>query len=532
MREQFFGKIFWYCLLGIALAHLIAFFVLHTPAEAVIVVLAGLVVLGLSIWKLELGLLIAFTELFVGSQGHLFDFDWFSIRMAIFVAVMLAWLVRLIIRRSQYHWDDPRLYPWMLLALAVVIGGLVGWVRNNEILNVFNDMNGYFYALYVLPMLSIEWVATKKRQLLQVLAAGATWIMVETLALLYVFSHASEPLEEILYTFFRDARIAELTRVSGDIFRVFLQSQFTVIIALFILISLLFVLWNRRRDRWFIVIGLIGSWATILISMSRSFWIGIVAGLIVGLGFIKRSGTLQGSISIWKATRRSLVRPRRKAFRYVVTMLLIGGSGIVSIVLLWGIIAFPIPENLGAGGLGSLLSDRMTELDEAAARSRWNLVEPMMLEIKERPFVGSGFGTEIRYQTEDPRLVASNQGWATTYSFEWGWLDIWLKMGFIGLLAFIWLGLFYLMSLWNSAKDVSRSWLVLAFLQAVIALFVLHIFTPFLNHPIGLGFLVFLIPFLTPSKTKLSFETVEEKIKSSKPATQTTPAMTSTTNTR
>ena len=514
MKKQFFGKTFWYCLLGIALAHLVAFFVLHTPVEAVIVVVAILIVLGLSIWKLELGLFIAFAELFVGSHGHLFSFDWFSIRMAIFVAVMLAWLVRIIMKRSQYRWDDARLYPWMLLGLAVVVGGLIGYLRNNELLNVFNDMNGYFYALYVLPMLSINWIATKKRQLLQVLAAGATWIIVETLALLYVFSHASESLEEILYTFFRDARIAELTRVSGDIFRVFLQSQFTVLIAFFILISLCVLLWKRKKDRPLIILGLIGSWATILISMSRSFWIGVVAGLVAGLVFLRID------------RRKPVIDTLTRVIPRFLTLVLTAGFGLL---LLWGIIAFPIPENLGAGGLGSLLSDRMTELDEAAARSRWNLVEPMMLEIKERPFVGSGFGTEIQYQTEDPRLVASNKGWATTYSFEWGWLDIWLKMGFLGLLAFIWLGVYYLMSFWYSAKDKEKGWLMVAFFRVVVALFVLHIFTPFLNHPIGLGFLVFLIPFLEIKESKLSLESIREKVKTEK---QSIPAEVATTSSR
>ena len=50
-------------------------FCLDTPIEAVIVILISLVVLALSIWKLELGLLVAFTELMVGSHGHLFSFD-------------------------------------------------------------------------------------------------------------------------------------------------------------------------------------------------------------------------------------------------------------------------------------------------------------------------------------------------------------------------------------------------------------------------------------------------------------------------
>ena len=311
-------------------------------------------------------------------------------------------------------------------------------------------------------------------------------------------------LEEILYTFFRDARIAELTRVSGDIFRVFIQSQFTVLIAFFILVSLAVILWQRKQDRLLVVLGLIASWATILISMSRSFWVGAVVGLVSGVCFISYR-------------RQPWLPPIADKIKSALIFIL---SALIGLVCLWGIIAFPFPENMGAGGLGSLLSDRATELDEAAARSRWNLVEPMLLEIKERPFIGSGFGTVIEYESEDPRVVAAG-GKAETYAFEWGWLDIWLKMGFLGLLAFIWLGLFYLMSLWNSAKDQERGWLMIAFFRVVIALFVLHIFTPFLNHPIGLGFLVFLIPFLTPKKPKLSLESVRSKVESKKPRVQT-----------
>ena len=516
MKKQFFGKTFWWCLLGIALAHLIAFFVLHTPIEAIVVVAVGLTVFGLSIWRLELGLFIAFAELMVGSHGHLFSFDWFSIRMGIFVAVMLAWVIRVMLKRSKYTYEDARLYPWLLLGLAVVTGGVIGWARGNELMNVFNDMNGYFYALYLLPMLSIDWIATKKRQLLQVLSAGVTWLIMETLALLYIFSHSSEALEEVLYTFFRDARIAELTRVSGDIFRVFLQSQFWVIVGLFVLASLCVIYWQRKQDRLLVYIGLVGAMATIVISMSRSFWLGVFVGVLVVLAFLFNKKKFK-FIPAWK----SLVR----------RVMVIGSAIVVSVLLLWGIVAFPFPQNLGAGGLGSLLANRATELDEAAARSRWNLIQPMMLQIKKLPFTGSGFGTVIEYESEDPRLVAAG-GTAETYAFEWGWLDIWLKMGFLGILSFVWLFVFYVLSLWNSAKKGNAGWLMVAFLRSVVALFVLHIFTPFLNHPIGLGFLIFLIPFLTPSEAKLSLEAVKEKMKTKKAAVQATPAMTSTTNSR
>ena len=51
--------------------------------------------------------------------------------------------------------------------------------------------------------------------------------------------------------------------------------------------------------------------------------------------------------------------------------------------------------------------------------------------------MGRGFGATVTYQTRDPRILADNgSGEYTTYAFEWGWLDIWLKLGIFGLAAY------------------------------------------------------------------------------------------------
>ncbi|MBU0531772.1 MAG: O-antigen ligase family protein [Candidatus Uhrbacteria bacterium] len=494
LREQFFGRTFWFVLAGAVLAHLVAFYALHTVFEGWIVIAIFVLVFRLAIKRLDLALLVAFAELFVGSHGHLFSFEWFSVRMAIYAAIMLAWLVLLINKKITINLKDQKLYPFYALGFAVVLGVTIALARGNVKADIFNDMNAYLFLGYLIPMLSVQWDAIKRRRLLQTLAAGSAFIVAEVLALLYLFSHASPELEKIMYTFFRDARIAELTRVNGDIFRVFLQSEFTVVAAFLILMSALYFLWHRRQDRNIVGLGLIATISTIVISLSRSFWVGAVAGSLVVFLLV-------------------LFAFRIKPLYVFKRCLLLVVFTIAGVALLWNLLAFPFPAAMGVGGFGSLLSDRATELDEAAARSRWALVGPMMEEIKESPVMGRGFGTVVEYESADPRVQNLQGGIATTYSFEWGYLEIWLKMGFLGILAFAWIFVFYVMTLWNAAHDEESHWLGVGLLATVMALFATHVFSPYLNHPIGLGFLIFLIPFLKTKTPQLSLAALRERIR-------------------
>ncbi len=481
-KEQFFGKAFWYAFGGLTLTFLLAYGVRGTIVELVAVGLIGLVTLLATMHRLETGLLIAFTELIGTSHGHLMSAHGITLRMAIFGAVMIAWLTHLV-RGKRLNLRDRRLWPYGFLFGAVILGFFVGLrgIDHDAIASVIDDGNGYFYLLYILPMLTVDWDALKKKVLLQVFAGAASFVAVLTLVILYLFTHMTEPVQRILYAFFRDARVAELTRVIGDIFRVFLQAQFFVVVLALLLASASFWFWKNRKDQNAIALWMILALSTLIISLSRSFWIGLIGG-VVSLAIV-------------------VLRIRRPSFKEVVIKKLSGLLMLVtSVALLWIVLAFPFPRGANVSGFGDLLSDRTLQGDDVAVSSRWNLLPAMMHEIGENYVFGKGFGAIVAFKSDDPRVRAIYpDGMWRTYSFEWGWLDAWLKMGIFGPIALLWLGISSGLGLIRGFKN-EHAWLSIGLFAGLVALYATHTFSPYLNHPIGLGFLIFLTPFLVTNK--------------------------------
>ena len=110
--------------------------------------------------------------------------------------------------------------------------------------------------------------------------------------------------------------------------------------------------------------------------------------------------------------------------------------------------------------------------------------------------MGQGFGATVTYRTNDPRALASSpNGLYTTYTFEWGWFDIWLKLGLLGLLAY--LGLIF-----KIIKDGLKinSYFSLSLVTGLLVLITVNIFSPYVNHPLGIGYIILTIAMMDQKK--------------------------------
>ncbi len=509
--KQFFDRNTLYGIGALLAVHITAWFTQHTVWSAIpfaIIVIGALIITKRSlVW----GLAFAMLEIFVGGHGHLIDVSIggtaLGIRQGIFLAVMLGTLYHVVVNYVRPRFVAERDVPFVFLAVAIALGTISGFARNS-VGAAFDDMNGYATFAYLLPVAMIVWTPEAKRVLLWTFALAATWVASSSLVFLFLFTHLSADGVWALYKFARDARLLEATMLSGPAwlvsllpngawyFRVFEQGQFIVMMFTVLLCGVMMFVTKSWRERFALLVPMALMFAVDIGGQSRSFWLGLLVSLFLfGMVFLRERPTIQ-----------NIVRMK------TVGMLAI----LVAVMSLWLVVVFPVPSRPDFT-TSPFYRGQNDSTRDLAVSSRWNLLGPMMTEIGKNPLWGSGFGTSVTYISDDPRLRAVNgTGEWTTYRFEWGYQDIWLKMGVPGLLAFG----FYLVTILRAGyrsvveREETR-WLTLSMACGVIALYVAHVFSPYLNHPIGLGFMVFVLPFFTWRDMPLpTMESLKDRIPS------------------
>lgn len=486
--EEFFGKPFRNTLLGFAGLFVLSMVGYFSHTSLLILILLGVATSITTFRKLEHGLVIAFLELLSNAHGYILfapvgSFT-ISARMVIFISVFVGWGITLFTKRSLINVQRVRLIPFFPILLAVGIGTIVG-ILNRSVVEVFQDGNAYLYFAYALPILSVSWASLKQRIVLQMLAAATVFTSAFSLLILNAYTHFPESVLKIGYVYLRDIRFAEITSIGSGLFRVFAQTQFFALAFGLLLIPRLF-LEQTRRERIVTTGTLSLIFSVLFISMSRSFFFGFGGALAViclSLFFVYR-------VQI----KRILI-----GMGYTVIVGCIGFALILFAVL------FPFTQNRGSADELTLMLGKRTTESDAAVSSRWNLLNPMLQHIQDSPILGQGFGQTVTFKTDDPRVRAMNpNGTWTTSSMEWGWLEIWLKMGILGPLGFLFLFFMMVRSAVFSLRS-EKSWVSVWIIATLTFLYFTHIFSPYLNHPIGIGTVLLLVIFLPEQNNPFSF---------------------------
>lgn len=463
MEVKLFGKLFKYTFLFLIAIELLSLFATIVPAASqvlfFIILLAGLII---SLVKLEYGLYIILAELFVGGKGHLFSLDFdgttISIRIALFLIILAIWLAKKIKLKELPNFKI--LIPFYLLFIAILLGAIQGFY-NNEFSKLFFDFNGWIY--FALAPIFFDLIKGQKviNNILQILTASTTYLALKTIGILILFAHNITGIGGMFYKWVRDSGVGEITYMSGTVFRVFLQSQIYILIGLLIVLFI-FISYKHQLNKKLsahILLYLYLTSLALMISQSRSYWVGAILGLITLF-------LVAYFISKTKLKKLFIV-------------------GLLLIAMVWSQIF--LIQLITLNFEGNLISQRFANLNsEAAGISRVNQIAPLNAGILESSFLGHGFGKELTYISTDPRIVQQYPGGIyTTYAFEWGYLDIWLKLGLFGLGAYFLLLLFLISGAIKNPKPVQLGMLV-----ALVALLATNIFSPYLNHPLGIGYIL------------------------------------------
>ncbi|MDP2736430.1 MAG: O-antigen ligase family protein [bacterium] len=437
----------------------------------------------LALRRLGYGLYILLTELLIGSFGYLFYFEngglKISLRIALWLIIMSVWLAKAVIKLVKTKklelnfFRSPYLFYFLALFLFIALGVISGFLHNNSLNNIFFDFNNWLYFLLVFPIFSVWQNDNNLKIIKQIFLASIGWLSLKTIILAYIFSHSFNYFILDLYLWVRRSGVGEITQVVPGFSRIFMQSHIFVLIGFFILLFYLLKNLNEKpaalNKQNFYLIGFNALLlSTIIISFSRSFWLGLAAG---GL-FICLIAIFKLKISLKK---------------FIVFNLMIISTIILSLALTFFIIKFPYPAPSGDFNATNLLSDRATQAtNEAGASSRWQLLPPLWQKIKLGPILGQGFGATVTYKSSDPRVLAVNStGEYTTYAFEWGWLDVWLKLGVLGLLAYL---ILFAKIIYNTLKI--NSYFSLSLAAGLVIILAVNIFSPYVNHPLGIGYLI------------------------------------------
>ncbi len=462
----------------------------------------NLVFFVICLWRFEIAFWVLMVELVIGSKGYLFYFEGdgliFPIRISFWLILMSVWMGKILIIFKNNKKEVVSQVPffksiyfnyYIALGVFVLIGLFNGYLNKNELNNVFFDFNAWLYFLLIFPA---SYVLRNKKMIYDfkdVFIGAVTWLLVKTFLVLYLFSHNFSFLPAV-YKWIRITGVGEITRVQDGFYRIFFQSHVFILIAFFLVFSFIvkngfFLKKIKSKRSIFFLFVLSGLLSIVIITMSRSFWVSIVAGLFA-MFFLQ--------IFVLKLEFRKIV------FSQIYLLI----SFIIGLFFIILIVKFPLPKSVGDYSTTNLLAERAKLVkNEAAISSRWSLLPVLWQEIKVAPFIGNGFGSTVTYLSSDPRVLETSvNGKYTTYAFEWAWLDIWLKIGLLGLLSYLVLVSKLLKDGLRRVKNCDNSFLFLGLGLSLFSVIVVNVFTPYLNHPLGIGFLIVMIVLLGDSVLK------------------------------
>lgn len=466
--------------LGLELLSYFSFF--STNLHLIVFLITALSFLVLSLYKLQYALLAIFAELIIGSMGHLFFLEISNFRLSLRISFWLIILVVFLIKFISQLFKEGKLSPYLqkikdfkflkvflLFSIFLVIALVQGLVNTGSFSSVFKDFNAWLFFLLLFPLVAVFDFRDQKfiSSLKVVILAALIWLSLKTLIFLAIFSHSLDIGVDV-YPWLRKNLMAEVT-ISGFWSRIFIQSQ------IFSAIGFLFTFCLRifKKGKFFTKDNLITLllsalfFSTLILSLSRSFWLAFVVVIFLML------------IYFW----------RFLGFKKVLLSIAwLFASLITSLVLIYLVTILPLSAS-GNASLNKGLIDRITQDNEPALASRWSLLPVLWQEIVKAPILGSGFGSKLTYISQDPRVLEVNpSGEYSTSAFEWGYLDMWFKLGLIGLLVYLFLIFKIFIAGFKDAASNNGIFIGISF--SILFLAIVHFFTPYLNHPLGISILM------------------------------------------
>jgi len=516
MDIKFVGKLTLYTFFASVFIYILSFLGFLRPGVEVFgffLMLTALI--GLSLWKIEYGLLFLVFEFLAGINGHLFEFKSISIRLVLFAVFMFIWAIQKIVDYKSLklrieNFTNAFFFKSFAFALFfIALAGIIGIIRGNSLSLIFGDLVCYSYILLIFPFFDL--ISNFKKSEINLIHFNKTLTFAEkifnnrkteyskkywvekifqifsgvviatsslTIVSLYFFSSHIERHGGIYYQWFRNYTGGKITKMDNNFFRVVMSSDFLVLIFFLIIIAvLLFALkgkifkdkkyWINTQLSWLIFLGILSS-SVLIISFTRNFLLGFIISFIFLCLILK-------------------VSLKRKIYFLI---------GLIIIFLVESFLIFYLCNHKSIQTNFLFLNDRIETIfspkTEVSAMSRLKRFEVGFEKLKKYFILGSGVGSElVVYDYATEKIIKTSH-------IDWGYLENFIELGLFGFLSyFFFLGTLFWQGIKKTYYSINNNDFYLGILIGLFCLFVIHLFGPFLFYPTGILYiLVALIIFI------------------------------------
>lgn len=413
-------------------------------------------------------------ECALGGSGRWIEFGYVSIRMLLFsISFILMLPVVWANRKKVLH--TP--IVWMITAFlaCLLFSALLGMINGNPNSQIFSDVTG-FLVLLLIPGFIILFADNRKILLLvNTLLISSTVLAFTTIGFYFALI--------LKLVDFKALNSLIISYSMGGIddnvgtYRIFFRSQ--IYLQAGVLLALYRLLQSPKRA-WLYYGAFVLNLFAIIISFTRSFWLGLAVALLV-------------SIAVFAY----------KNFRKYIKIIAIGTAGLA----IFSLLACAAQSNLNLyRSVWSRITDTPISLKDIGDKidtqqntgnnkpsgqieddlynsyvTRSSINNELIQLFMQKPIFGNGLGTVLT----DIRK---------TSSFEYMYLEILMKMGIIGLIVFlvpivylfiIWLKGYFTVLKFKHPGD-SIHMLVSSFFLSLVSVAISSYFNPYLNNPLGI----------------------------------------------
>lgn len=395
--------------------------------------------------------------------GRLISFGPITFRMLILMLLLLC-SIPTMLQNFKTLIKNKYFLSVIAFAVCVLIMGVVGFVNNHRTHLILTDIKGFMYFVPVPAMMCL--LNSKKRIHILMKSMMYANVFAAVATIVFLFIYVCDPstfneLNEYLYTL----QVTYAGGVSATILRMFYRS------ALYLLCGCVFAMYfylnEKKHIQYPIITGL--CLFAILTTYTRSFYL---ATGITALGILVVA-------MLNKTKRKEVIQFLVKAvLAFACILIVIGGinkTNYLEFAITRTVSTFPAgspsdgtPDDSEDDGINDYI-DATKESDNY----RQMTLQGLWRNIKKSPIFGLGLGAEFKERPDGLN--------------EYIYLDVWSKMGIVGLLLFFMPVILAVVSfVKNRKKMMYEDKYVLYVFTVLIGFMSYSLFNPFMNASVGI----------------------------------------------